>query len=98
MAGAGIGACCYEVGPRWPRSSPDYTQEAEGERRLLDLRAAARGRLLASGLLEEKLPPAWISAPAAATSSSSAIAAPPSAGRKITGRQALLLWLERARA
>jgi YfiH family protein len=94
--GPGIGACCYEVGQEVAAQFPHFTQEAEGDARLLDLRAAARARLLADGLLEENLTGLDLCTCCREELFFSHRRAS-RAGDAATGRQALVLWLERGR-
>jgi YfiH family protein len=89
-----IGACCYEVGPEVAAHFPYSTLPGEGDRRFLNLRAAAASKLAAVGLLQENLtgldlctachPSVFFSHRRATTE-----------GLESTGRQALILWLEK---
>jgi YfiH family protein len=91
-----IGACCYEVGPEVAERFPFFTMEGEADRPLLDLRAAARARLLGDGLLEENLTGLDLCTACQEKLFFSHRRAT-RAGDTTTGRQALILWLERAR-
>jgi YfiH family protein len=93
--GPGIGACCYEVGPEVAEHFPLDAATVSGDRRMLDLRAAARRRLNAVGLLEENVTGLDL-----CTSCHSDLffshRRATREGQQTTGRQALILWLERA--
>jgi hypothetical protein len=92
--GPAIGACCYEVGPEVAERFPLATQPSEDGRSMLDLRGAARRSLAAAGLLEENLtgldlctschPDLFFSHRRSTRE-----------GQTTTGRQALILWLDR---
>jgi polyphenol oxidase len=92
--GASIGPCCYEVGPEVAQEFPSAVRAGEGDRSFLDLRVEARRRLRAFGLVEENVtgldlctschPELFFSHRRATRE-----------GQTATGRQALILWLER---
>lgn len=94
--GPGIGACCYEVGPEVAAEFSHATRPGAGTASMLDLRLAARLRMLLSGLLGENItgldlctschPDLFFSHRRATTRE----------GKETTGRQALILWLEKA--
>lgn len=93
--GPAIGPCCYEVGPDVAQYFPRYLRATQDDRSKLDLRAAARDRLIAAGVVGENLaglplctschPDLFFSHRRDTQS-----------GQPATGRQALILWLEKA--
>lgn len=92
--GPAIGPCCYEVGPEVADHFPASARPGDGDRSRLDLRHAAQRRLSAAGLVSENItglnlctacyPDLFFSHRRATQG-----------GRKTTGRQALIVWLER---
>jgi YfiH family protein len=92
--GASIGPCCYEVGPEVALHFPSAVRAGDADRSFFDLRAEARRRLRACGLVEENVtglelctschPELFFSHRRSTREGGSA-----------TGRQALILWLER---
>ena len=93
--GPAIGSCCYEVGPDVAAHFPYSRLPGERDRSFLDLRSEVRRRLAGQGLIEENVtglelctschPELFFSHRRATRE-----------GQATTGRQALLLWLERA--
>ena len=88
-----IGDCCYEVGPEVAQQFPTSVQSSEADRSKLSIRHAAQSRLRLSGLNDENI-----------TGLDLCTACHPELffshrrttreGGSITGRQAMLVWLE----
>jgi YfiH family protein len=92
--GPGIGACCYEVGPEVGGHFPGSVRPAAGDRIHLDLRHAAERRLAAAGLVGENV----TGLPLCTCCEQDLFFSHRRAtreGEKTTGRQALIVWLER---
>jgi YfiH family protein len=94
--GPAIAACCYEVGPEVARQFPGAVTPGGEGRSFLDLRAAIRQRLDRAGLLEENLTGLNLCTSCRSDLFFSHRRATRE-GEAATGRQALILWLERPR-
>jgi YfiH family protein len=93
--GPGIGPCCYEVGGEVAERFPGFTSEGSRGRSHLDLRAAARSRLAAAGVVEENLTGLDLCTCCRGDLFFSHRRATSREGATATGRQALILWLDR---
>jgi polyphenol oxidase len=93
--GPGIGPCCFEVGPEVAERFSGACLPGEGDRSYLDLRSAVGSRLQQAGVLEENLTGLPVCTACRADLFFSYRRERRSGGKE-TGRQALILWLERS--
>ena len=92
--GPGIGPCCYEVGPEVAARFLHATRQEVGGGTFLDLRADACRRLIGAGLLEENITGLDLCT-CCRTDFFFSHRRTTRDGGRTTGRQAMLLWLER---
>lgn len=92
--GPAIGPCCYEVGPEVASRFPDSIQAGSADRSHLNLRHAAQRRLAAAAVMEENITGLPLCTYCEGDLFFSHRRAT-SEGEKATGRQALIVWLER---
>ena len=91
--GPSIGPCCYEVGPEVAEHFPASSVAGAGDRSHLDLRDAARRRLVSAGLISENLAGLDLCT-SCETELFFSHRRATREGQKTTGRQAMLVWLE----
>lgn len=91
-----IGACCFEVGPEVAEHFRPFAAPGSCDRFQLDLRAAAKERLGSAGLIEENIDGLNLCTSCEDALFFSHRRATTREGKKTTGRQALILWLEPA--
>ncbi len=93
--GPAIGACCYEIGDEVAAHFPAHVRAVDGSQKL-DLREAARDRLVNCGIAKEGVVDLPLCTSCGAELFFSHRRAT-RAGETTTGRQAMLVWLEHRR-